>query len=183
MGMVFLVGARGAGKTTVGRLLAGRLGCRFADTDHEIAAHCGKSVAEIVGLEGWAGFRAREGATLRRLARAIGAGRAVIATGGGMVLFRANREYMRRSGLVVWLDAPAEILLARVLADADYAQRPPLGGKAPAEEMACVLAERAPLYANAAHFRLDAEAGAQDIAREIHERLRAGPPAPLTRRW
>lgn len=181
MGLVFLVGARGAGKSTVGRLLAGLLGCRFADTDHEITGHCGKSVSEIVSLEGWPGFRAREGAALRRLVRAIGAGQAVIATGGGMVLFRANREYMRRKGLVVWLDAPAEILCGRVLADANAGQRPPLGGKSPAEEMACVLAERAPLYAGACHLRLDAAAPAREVAREIRARLHPGGAAPLTR--
>lgn len=168
MGLVFLVGARGAGKSTVGRLLADRLGCRFVDTDHEITAHCGRSVAEIVSLEGWGGFRAREGATLRRVVRSLGADDAVIATGGGMVLFSANRAYMRRKGFVVWLEAPVQILCARVLADANAAQRPPLGGRSPEQEMACVLAERAPLYASAAHLRVDAASPAGILAGEIH---------------
>lgn len=172
MGLIFLVGGRGAGKSTVGRLLAERLGCAFADTDDEIALSSGMDVAGIVAAEGWPGFRAREGAALRRLARAMG-GSGVMATGGGMVLYRANRSFMRSCGVVAWLSAPAELLAARVLADGGESRRPSLTGEPPEREMARVLAEREPLYSEAAHVVADASLPAADVAAGVAARVAA----------
>ena len=84
---IFMVGARASGKTTLGRLLAARLGYRFFDTDQYLLETLGVSVAEIVAQEGWEGFRSREAAALR----AVAGPSTVVATGGGMVLLEANR--------------------------------------------------------------------------------------------
>src|SRR4051794_29603842 len=95
---VYLVGARGSGKTTVGRLLADRLGWPFIDADDVIEARAGRSVTGIFAAEGEVGFRDREAAVL---AEAAGLSRHVIATGGGAVLRPATRELLRSAGFCV----------------------------------------------------------------------------------
>lgn len=169
---IFLVGARAAGKTTVGRALADILGCPFADTDLHLRERLGLSVAEVVAAEGWGGFRARESAALREVAAHYAAPAsgsashsrgAVIATGGGMVLAAENRRFMREQGTVFYLAAPAQALAARLSADPQAAQRPSLTGLAIAEEMLRILTERRPLYEDAAHHILDATARPEEI--------------------
>ncbi|SDF41328.1 shikimate kinase AroL [Desulfovibrio legallii] len=186
--LVFLVGARASGKTTVGRVLARRLGLPFVDTDAAVAASTGKTVAEIVAAEGWPGFRRRESAALRAAAAAHPGG-VVVATGGGMVLAAENRAYMRAQGVVLYLEAPAALLAARLACDPQAAQRPSLTGLDAAQEAARVLAERAPLYAAAAHHRLDAALPPEQICAAVADLIalaaerRAGcPPAPSARR-
>src|SRR6185436_5704043 len=90
-----LVGMMGAGKTTVGRLLAGRLKLRFFDSDHEIEARCGVKIPLIFEIEGEAGFRAREAQVIEELAALQGI---VLATGGGAVLAEQNRARLAASG-------------------------------------------------------------------------------------
>ena len=85
MPLIFLVGPRACGKTTIGRLLAQRLALPFIDTDHYLLEQAGRTVAEIVEAEGWPGFRKRESDALRAVT-AIRRQGAVIASGGGMVL-------------------------------------------------------------------------------------------------
>ena len=149
--MLFLIGARAAGKTTCGRALSKSMGLEFFDTDAILRERAGRSVAQIVECEGWEGFRQRESDVLRSLAS--GAQGGVVATGGGMVLAPDNRALLRRSGLVVFLDAPAEVLAARLEAAPKAAQRPPLGvGNAGVlEEVRAVLAARRELYLATAH--------------------------------
>ncbi len=149
---IFLVGARAAGKTTVGRHLARELAADFVDTDQYMSEVHRITVAEIVASEGWEGFRRRESAALREVTEP---GR-VIATGGGMVLAELNRTFMRENGLVFYLSAPAEVLGARLAADPQAAQRPSLTGKSAVEEVAQVLAEREALYREAAHHVINA---------------------------
>lgn len=156
MGIVFLVGGRGAGKTTVGRALARELGCAFTDMDEFLCGRAGMSVADMVAAEGWAGFRARECAALRdAVAEAPGKG-AVIATGGGIVLDAGNRDFLRQSGTVVWLALTPEAAAERLAASPLGAQRPSLTGKSMLEEVREVMEARAPLYAAAAHHKVDA---------------------------
>jgi shikimate kinase len=149
---VFLVGPRCCGKTTLAGLLAKRFGFFCRDTDAILTAEACMSVSEIVEREGWEGFRARES---RALAAAAVPG-AVVATGGGAVLDPQNRVFMRASGLVIYLDAPAEVLGKRLAHDCDAAGRPSLTGEGSQEEIAQVLAERAFLYLASAHYRVDA---------------------------
>ncbi len=158
MAVIFLVGARAAGKTTVGLELARLLDCPFTDTDQHLRERLGRTVAEVVAAEGWPGFRARESTALREVAAPRGDGDMVVATGGGMVLNPENRRFMREHGTVFYLAAPAEALARRLARDPLAAQRPSLTGLDVVEEMRQVLAERRPLYEEAAHHILDATA-------------------------
>lgn len=159
--IVFLVGARAAGKTTIGKALAEALGYQFIDTDLYLLETTRETVADIVAREGWEGFRQRESEALR----AVAGDRTVVATGGGMVLSEANRAFMREKGVVLYLSAPASVLAARLLADPNGAQRPTLTGRPIEVEMADVLTEREPLYQDAAHHLVDATV-AQDVVLE-----------------
>jgi shikimate kinase len=166
---IFMVGARGCGKTTVGRALAQALGFRFSDTDWVLLQSTGKSVAQIVETEGWAGFRAKESDVLRQVARADG--HQVIATGGGIVLSEANRQFMRANGTVIYLHAGAAILARRLEASPQADQRPSLTGKPIAEEIAEILAAREVLYREVAHHVLDASAAPQTVVSIIVQHL------------
>jgi len=149
---ILLIGYRGTGKTTVGRLLAGRLGWGFADADDRIEAAAGKSIADIFAAEGEAGFRDREAATLADLCRLD---RHVISTGGGVVLRPANRERLRAAGFVAWLAADPETIWERLRADpATAARRPKLTAAGGVEEVRELLAAREPLYREAAAVRI-----------------------------
>ena len=102
---ILLIGMMGCGKSTIGRLLAGRMGLPLIDLDEEIARAAGRSIPEIFAEEGDAGFRLHETAAL---GRALDAGEAVIATGGGIVTREENIRMMREKGVVVWLCRPLE---------------------------------------------------------------------------
>ena len=146
--VIFLVGARATGKTTIARLLAGRLGWDWVDADHALDARWGKSVRAIFAEEQEAGFRRKEAALLEEL---CGLRRHVVATGGGVVLAPANRERLRAAGRVVWLTADPATLWHRLLQDPATAERRPdltVGGLAEVEQ---VLLAREPLYRACAH--------------------------------
>jgi shikimate kinase len=152
-GVLALIGARGTGKTTVGRLLAARRGWDFADVDDRIEAGAGKSVADIFATEGEAGFRDREAAALAELCARP---RCVVATGGGAVVRESNRPLIRGAGFVVWLTAAPEVLWARLCADpATAARRPNLTAAGGAAEVRALVAAREPLYRALADFALD----------------------------
>src|SRR5438552_4466654 len=108
---IYLVGLMGAGKTTVGRLLARRLKLRFVDSDQEIERRCGVKIPLIWEIEGEAGFRGREAQVLAELTAQDGA---VLATGGGSVLLDENRKRLAARGTVVYLRASPEELYRRV---------------------------------------------------------------------
>ena len=166
MDIIFLVGARACGKTTVGKALAKKLKLPFADTDQHLLDNAGRSVDQIVEAEGWAGFRQRESAALREVTNARTHG-GVISTGGGMVLAEANRVFMRQYGMVVFLDAPVEVLAERLGRNPLSSQRPSLTGKGLVEEIGDVLKERRPLYEAAAHHIVDATRPLPSICRHI----------------
>ena len=172
MTTIFLVGARAAGKTTIGKALAQFLGLPFIDTDQYLLETGGRTVSEIVAAEGWPGFRARESANLLEVADKFSDG-GVIATGGGIVLAKGNRELMRERGTVLYLSAPAEVLAQRLSKDPLAYQRPSLTGKGLIEEMAQVLDERQPLYHEAAHHVLDAVHTPEELCKMIKSLLSA----------
>ena len=146
---VYLVGMMGAGKTTVGRLLARRLKLRFLDSDHEIERRCGAAVPLIFDIEGEAGFRARESAVLAELT-ALEA--VVIATGGGAVLAEENRRRLAASGAVVYLRAQPEDLYERVRQDRN---RPLLATADPLGRLRALYLERDPIYRSVADLVID----------------------------
>jgi shikimate kinase len=150
--LVFLVGARGSGKTTVARLLADRLGWEAADADELLERRAGRSVRDVFAAEGEAGFREREAQALAELTDRSAL---VVATGGGVVVRADNRALLRR-GWVVWLRADPETLWQRVREDAGTARRrPPLTSLSGGEELALVLRDREPLYRACADLVVD----------------------------
>lgn len=150
--MLFLIGFRGSGKTTVARLLAERLGWQWLDADAVLEERYGRSIRQIFAEEGEPGFRDKEAAVLRDLCQLQ---RHVVATGGGVVLRPENRERMKNAGGIVWLTAAAAQLFQRTQADSSTSQRRPaltVGGIAEVEEL---LQRREPFYRECAHLALD----------------------------
>lgn len=150
--ILYLIGYRCTGKTTVGRALARRLGWPFTDTDQIVAATAGTSIARIVDRNGWPYFREKE---RQALASVSELDHQVVATGGGIVLDDRNVAVMKNSGPVVWLKAGRKTIEARMLADAATAgNRPSLTGQGLTEEIESVLSERRPLYEKAADLAI-----------------------------
>jgi shikimate kinase len=142
---IVLIGYRGTGKSTVGRLLAERLGRALVSTDREIVKRVHRSIPEIVAQEGWEYFRDLESDVCRELA---GHDQLVIDTGGGAILRTKNVEALKRNGTVFWLTASVETIRKRIGRDN---QRPSLTGtKSFVEEIQDVLRERTPKYHAAA---------------------------------
>jgi shikimate kinase len=161
--IVYLVGMPGSGKSTVGRELAGRLGVPFVDLDERIERGAGRSVAEIFRREGEASFRALEAATL---VEASSVDPAVIACGGGVVLEPANRITLRNTGVVVFLQAPLDVLRARI---SPAAERPLIQQAGDLERL---LSEREPLYREFAAHVVDGSGSPGEVADAIVEELR-----------
>ncbi len=163
---VFLIGARGSGKTTAGRFVAERLGWQMIDADEEIERRAGRSIREIFDQEGESGFRQRETEVLRKIASIPNC---VIATGGGAVIRPENRDLMRRSGLVVWLTADPEILWQRMQSDPRSShQRPALTALDGLNEMRTIVAQRREWYAQCADLTIDTSGRSpQDVAQMI----------------
>jgi shikimate kinase len=165
-GNLFLIGMMGAGKTTVGRLLARRLKLRFVDSDHEIERRCGVKVPTIFDIEGEAGFRARETQTLAELTALEGI---VLATGGGAVLSEENRRRLAARGTVIYLSARPEELFERVRQDRN---RPLLATADPLARLRALHAERDPLYRAVADLVVDSSRqSVQALGRSIAEQL------------
>jgi len=149
-----LVGLMGAGKSSVGRVCAERLGRPFVDVDDLVATTAGRSVPEIFAEVGEAGFRALERTALDDVCRSPAP--LVIACGGGAVVDPDNRRRARAAGLVVWLTADSATLADRVGAGAEQARRPLLaGGDPPVATLERLATLRAPAYAAAAHVTVD----------------------------
>lgn len=160
---VYLIGARASGKSTVGRLLAARLNWPLAETDALAEEILGASISRVVSEQGWRAFREAEGLALKQAASLEPA---VISTGGGIVLSDENREFMNKTGLIVYLRASPELLEKRLWDDAGA--RPSLTGVHPAKEIAQVLADREELYRELAHLTVDVERSAEEICKHIY---------------
>jgi shikimate kinase len=150
---VVLVGLMGVGKSTVGRLLAERLGVPLHDTDDLVEARAGRSVREIFAADGEDAFRTLEAEVLAdTLARAVTGEPCVVAAAGGVVLAAANRQLLQTPGaVVVWLRAEPSVLAARVGAQ----DHRPLLDADPAGRLAAMHVERTPLYAAVADLTFD----------------------------
>jgi shikimate kinase len=152
---IVLVGLMGAGKSTVGRRLARRLGLAFVDSDEEIERAADHTIPEIFGRFGEASFRDGERRVLRRL---IEDGPKVVATGGGAFMDSETRALILKRCLAVWLDADVETLAARVVR---RGHRPLLADKDPAVLLRDLAEVRNPVYAQA-HLRVVSDSGPHD---------------------
>ncbi|VUS82689.1 shikimate kinase AroL [Klebsiella spallanzanii] len=161
--LIFLVGPRGCGKTTIGHALAKVRSFEFADTDHELQEHEQRTVAAIVQQEGWERFRALETQALERVARPA----TIIATGGGIILSEYNRQFMRENGVVIYLEASVSALIDRLEAYPKAEQRPTLTGKPIRDEVGEVLAQREALYRAAAHHIINATVSPDEVVEQI----------------
>ena len=153
--LIFLIGYRGSGKSTVGRVLAGRLEWDFVDADAVLEERYGKSIREIFAAEGETGFRNKELAVLADLCTRA---KTVIATGGGVILRQENRALIKQCGFVGWLSADPATLWDRMQGDPTTAARRPAlttGGLIEAQEL---LAAREPWYRACADVEVAAAA-------------------------
>jgi shikimate kinase len=155
-GNIFLVGMMGAGKTSVGRVLAKHLNKVFYDSDHVIEQRTGVKIPVIFEIEGEPGFRHRESMVLDELTALDGI---VLATGGGAVLAPENRERLRTRGTVVYLRASVKDLLNRTRHDKN---RPLLQTADPRARLNELFEIRDPLYREIAHVTIDT--GSQSLA-------------------
>ncbi|QEH36802.1 Shikimate kinase 1 [Aquisphaera giovannonii] len=162
-----LVGYRGTGKSTVGRIVADRAGREFVEVDAEIERRAGRSIRAIFAEDGEPAFRDMEEEAVRGLVRDFPG--AVLATGGGTVMRATNRGLLRGHGLVVWLRAEPAELARRIEADAiSFATRPALTAAGPLAEIPAVLAARTPAYREAADHEVEAQGHAPErIAEQI----------------
>lgn len=161
-GNIFLVGMMGAGKTTVARILAGRLNRTFIDSDQELETRCGVKVPIIFEIEGEAGFRAREAAILDELTSRSGI---VLATGGGAVLHEENRQRLGARGVVIYLRAQPHDLYMRTRHDKN---RPLLATPDPQKRLEELFHQRDPFYRGVADLVIDTgRQGVQVLVKQI----------------
>ncbi|MBW4428714.1 MAG: shikimate kinase [Nostoc desertorum CM1-VF14] len=160
---LYLIGMMGVGKTTVGRLLAKELGYGFVDTDNVIAQATGKSINQLFAQVGEAGFRQIESDVLSQVCAFT---KLTISTGGGIVLRRENWGYLHH-GLIVWLDAPVELIYSRLAEDTT---RPLLQDADLKGKLRSLLEQRTPLYSQAdLHITVQEADAPEDIAKRILE--------------
>lgn len=160
---IFLIGFMGAGKTTVGQVLAKELGYDFIDLDNVIALQTGKSVQQIFLELGEVEFRWLETEAIRCCRNLVSS---VVALGGGAYVSEENRDLLRGIGKTIWLDCPLDVCLQRIRGDKS---RPLLGDES---AMRTLLDNRRPSYSQA-DFRINAaELTPEDLANEIVRLLR-----------
>jgi shikimate kinase len=164
---IVLIGTMGAGKSSVGRSLHRRTGMAFLETDEIVASNFGMRIPQIFSAHGEKKFRKAETEALQAISRTK---RAVIVTGGGIVLLKENVGILKRLGLIVWLDGDEEALFARA---SQRSGRPLLQTKNPREAFSQIFHARKHLYAQIADIRLDtSQFTAEEVAVAILSKLR-----------
>lgn len=146
---IYLIGLMGAGKTTIGRLLAKSLGLPFYDSDKAIEESTGVDIPTIFEFEGEQGFRDREQKMILQLTKMEGI---VLATGGGAILREENRRLLKENGFIVYLRCSVDRILERTRRDT---QRPLLKTDNPRAKIETLFAQREPLYLACADYQVD----------------------------
>jgi shikimate kinase len=152
---LFLIGYRCTGKSTIGKSIAMTMDWSLVDSDILVIKEYGKSIKDIIDTEGWEAFRRMERSTLKQICTKD---RQVVATGGGVVLDKANIKAMKTSGMVIWLGATAETIQKRMLQDKNTGNfRPALTDKGRMEEIEDMLLKRNPYYESASDFSIQTD--------------------------
>lgn len=163
---IFLIGPMGAGKTTIGKKLAARLGMTFVDSDEEIERRTGTTIPIIFEIEGEAGFRAREVKVIDELSQGSNT---VLATGGGSVMAAENQACLRQRGTVVYLATSIEEQVRRTRNKRD---RPLINTADPEQQLRELAAVREPVYAELANVTVESDGRrANAVVAEILEKL------------
>ncbi len=164
---IILIGFMGAGKTTVGKKLAKKLGVKFVDTDHLIEVRTGKKISDIFQEQGEAYFRSLETQALRDLSKETE--QMVVAVGGGLPMQPENRPLLKELGTVIFLEAGVDALMRRLKNDT---VRPKLQGGDLRERITTLMAERKETYLQVADLRISTEnKGFHGILKEIEEKI------------
>jgi shikimate kinase len=162
---IVLVGMMGAGKTTIGRRLAAKLGRSFIDSDEEVERAAGMSIEDIFASHGEADFRAGEARVISRLLRE---GDIVLGTGGGAFINPETRALIREEGISVWIRADFELLFARV---SRRSNRPLLKTANPRETLKALIEARYPIYAEADVTVLSRDVPQDQVANDVVDAL------------
>jgi shikimate kinase len=174
---IILIGYRATGKSTVGRILADRLNVAFWDTDAMVEKNLAMPIKEIVAFHGWDYFRAKEKEIIKFLTQKEDC---VIATGGGVVLFRENIDLLKQNvdllkqaGVIIWLNAPLQDIIERLKEDAEKeATRPQFTPGNIVQETIDIMRRRLPLYESAADYVVDTlDKNPEQVAEEIYQYL------------
>jgi shikimate kinase len=162
---IVLVGMMGAGKTTVGRRLAARLGRHFVDSDEEVEKAAGMTIEDIFASRGEADFRAGEARVIARLLKDADL---VLGTGGGAFMNAETRDLVKASGISVWLKADFDLLFARVQRRSN---RPLLKTANPRQTLQDLIDRRYPIYAEADVTVVSRDVPQDQVAGEVIEAL------------
>lgn len=161
---VYLIGMMGTGKTTVGKILAPKLNYLFFDTDVLIEKVADKTINQIFAIEGENEFRELESKVLAELSSHT---KSVVATGGGIIKAQKNWGYLHY-GLIVWLDAPYDLIIQRLAQD----DTRPLLQEDPGTKIRSLLEDRRPLYSQAdLHINIEASQTPEEIASQIINKI------------
>lgn len=164
---IYFIGLMGAGKTTIGKLIAKLNGKSFIDSDHEIEVRTGVKIPLIFELEGEAGFRKREKTAIEELCQL---NNIVLATGGGAVLLAENRALLKQHGTVIYLRAQVHDLWIRTRFDKS---RPLLQGGDLRSKLETLYAARDPIYSELADYIIDTgKQSANEITHQIDELIK-----------
>ncbi len=163
---IILIGIRGTGKSTVGKLLSRRLKRDFIDSDIYIESFTGKTIKRIFEEDGEEGFREIEASVIAKLSKLDNK---IIAAGGGAILRTDNVRHFKNNGFLVLLEATPEIIYERVTQDEKTTQqRPSLTNKKPLDEIKHLITKREHAYKNAADFTINSSyVSCEDIVNEI----------------
>jgi len=163
---IILIGPMGSGKSTIGNIIARRLHREFQDSDHFIEQRTGVDIARIFDVEGEQGFRDRESNALNEL---LGINDQVIATGGGSILREENRQLLKQTGYIIFLDTSVNQQMHRLRRDK---KRPLLQTENPRERLETLLAERRPIYLDLADLAVKTDKRvARRLAADIIDQL------------
>ncbi len=165
---IFLVGPRACGKTTLASHLAKKYGYRAIDLDVIFAETVSQSIEEYVAANGWPAFRKKECEVFEETIKTLDKGEdTVVSTGGGLVLEEKNRDLLKESGLVVYLDVPVEKLIERLKFDPKSSQRPKLARGTLEDEVRATVASREKLYRSVADCTVSGMMALDTIAEQI----------------